>query len=171
MNPALPVFLRLAAISGARRGELCALRWRNLDLEAGVLHIGGALVQVGNDIIEKDTEIHAERRVSIDKRTVELLTEYRSMFQSLLDVAEVRLSNDAFVFSHALDGAEPRRPNYVTLAFGRLANEQGLTGVRLNDLRHFAATTMLVDGVDVPRPPGASATPRRRRRSTSTPTS
>jgi len=47
VNPALPVFVRLAAVSGARRGELCALRWRNLDLDAGVLHIGAAGASCG----------------------------------------------------------------------------------------------------------------------------
>jgi integrase len=36
---AAPVFLRIAATTGARRGELCALRWRDVDLEQGTLHI------------------------------------------------------------------------------------------------------------------------------------
>jgi integrase len=56
---------------------------------------------------------------------------------------------EGFAFSHDPGGAEPWRPNYATLAFGRLADEQGLKGVRLHDLRHFAATTMLVSGIDI----------------------
>jgi len=149
VNPALPVFLRLAAVTGARRGEMCALRWRNIDFEAASLHIAGALVEVHGKVIEKDTKTHAERRMSLDERTLAVLAEYRDMLQSLHDVAQVRFNADSFVFSHDPLGAEPWRPNYITLAFSRLAKEHGLKGVRLHDLRHFAATTMLVNGVDV----------------------
>jgi putative hydrolase of the HAD superfamily len=37
----------------------------------------------------------------------------------------------------------------VTLAFGRLREELGLTGVRLHDLRHFNATSLLSNGTDI----------------------
>jgi integrase len=66
VNAALPAFLRLAAVTGARRGELCALRWRHLDLEAASVHIAGSIVEVRGDVIEKDTKTHAERRVSLE---------------------------------------------------------------------------------------------------------
>ena len=69
VNPALPAFIRLAAASGARRGELCALRWRNIDLAGRSLHIAGAIVQINQTVIEKDTKTHAERRVSLDDAT------------------------------------------------------------------------------------------------------
>ena len=53
------------------------------------------------------------------------------------------------VFSHAPAADMPWQPNYVTRAFGRLATELDLDGLRLHDLRHFAATTMLINGIDV----------------------
>lgn len=43
----------------------------------------------------------------------------------------------------------PGGPNYVTLAFGRLRDELGLTGLRLHHLRHFSATQLLALGVDI----------------------
>jgi integrase len=113
------------------------------------LHIEHALVEAGGVLIEKDTKTHAERRMSLDERTMEVLTGHREMLQSLLDTADVRLSDGAFVFSHEPDGTQPWRPSYVTLAFSRLAKQRGLDGLWLHDLRHFAATTMLVNGVDV----------------------
>ena len=149
VNPGLPVFLRLAAVSGARRGELCALRWRHIEFEARSLHIEGSLVEVGGTLIEKDTKTHAERRISLDDRTLEVLAAHRMKLQSLLETARTTLSAEAFVFSHDPEGAHPWRPNYTTLAFGRLARQRGLAGLRLHDLRHFAATTMLANGVDV----------------------
>lgn len=52
------------------------------------------------------------------------------------------------MFSHRPDGLIPWYPNYTTLSFARLAEREGMGHVRLHDLRHFAATTMLVSGVD-----------------------
>jgi integrase len=149
VNDGLGLFIRLAAVSGARRGELCALRWRHVDLEHAELHVEGSLVEVGRDLIEKDTKTHAERRVSLDTGTVDALRAYRSSVEEILAVAEARRSDEGFIFSHEIDGSRPWRPNYVTLAFSRLARAHGLAGLRLHDLRHFAATTMLTAGVDV----------------------
>jgi integrase len=149
VNHALPVFLRIAATTGARRGELCALRWRDIDLDRGILHISGALVQVKRELIEKDTKTHAERSMTLDAGSVEVLAEHRDEVERAIAFAGASLSPDAFVFSHGPDGLEPWRPNYVTLAFVRLTRREGLEGLRLHDLRHFAATTMLVSGVDV----------------------
>ena len=140
VNPALPVLFRLAAISGARRGELCALRWRHLDLERGVLHIAGALGQTPAGLVERATKTHAERRLSLDAGTIEALERMRPA------AADVR---DRFVFTHDPDGSRPWRPDYLTLAFRRLAQQLGFPQLRLHDLRHFAATTMLVNGIDV----------------------
>jgi integrase len=139
VNPALPVFLRLAAISGARRSELCALRWRHIDPDGGLLHIAGALGQTRDGLVERATKTHAERRLSLDPGTIEAL-------ESLRPLANDR---DRFVFSHDPDGTRPWRPDYVTLAFARLTQRLGLQQLRLHDLRHFAATTMLVNGIDV----------------------
>ena len=61
----------------------------------------------------------------------------------------MQLALDAFVFSHQPDAREPWKPNYVTLAFGRLAKLSGFPDLRLHDLRHYAATTMLVSGIDI----------------------
>lgn len=53
------------------------------------------------------------------------------------------------VFSHDPKGLTPWRPDYATLAFARLADQLGIAKVGLHDLRHFAATTMLLNGIDV----------------------
>ncbi len=57
---------------------------------------------------------------------------------------------DGFIFSDSPDGQSPWRPGRVTLAFTRLCRQMGIVGVRLHDLRHFAASRMLGAGVPVP---------------------
>ena len=148
INPGLPVFLRLAAATGARRGELCALRWREVDLGARQLTIGRALAQVGRQVIEKGTKTHATRRIGLDAGTIDALQAHRRRAEELARQAGRRLPADAFVFSHAVDGTSPWRPGYVTVAFTRLRNELGVP-VRLHDLRHFTATRLLAAGTDV----------------------
>ena len=60
-----------------------------------------------------------------------------------------KLPAKAYVFSDSSDGSVPWRPNRVTHAFVHLCNEVDVSGVRLHDLRHFAATRLLAAGVPV----------------------
>ena len=45
VNSSLPIFLRLAAVTGARRGEVCALQWRHVDFHRQTLHIAGQVAR------------------------------------------------------------------------------------------------------------------------------
>lgn len=76
-DPDFAVLLRLAAATGARRGELCALRWRHVDLDGGSLFIEHAIIDTPAGPVEKDTKTHASRRVSLDPETVDVLRAYK----------------------------------------------------------------------------------------------
>ncbi len=150
VNPVLPVFLRVAAATGARRGELCALRWADVDLAGRSLAICHSMAHTrSRGVVEKDTKSHAERRLSLDPGTVELLAAHLRASQALVERCGGTLVDGAFVFSHEVDGSEAWRPDYVSLAFTRLRNACGLDAVRLHDLRHFNATALLAAGTDV----------------------
>ncbi|HXN59494.1 MAG TPA: site-specific integrase [Acidimicrobiales bacterium] len=147
-NPELGCFLHLAAVTGARRGELCALRWT--DFDRGSLQISRSVYGSRQDELrEKGTKTHAVRRVSLDPQSVDRLAELRKSSRQQARSCGVVLSEDAFVFSDDPDGSRPWRPGRVTLAFRRLCDEVGVPTVRLHDLRHFAATQLLAAGVPV----------------------
>jgi integrase len=149
-NPSLGCFLRLAATSGARRGELCALRWKHVDLDNGVLLIERSIVEDGKgNLVEKDTKTHAARRLRLDAGTLDRLRQRRAEREGYGTELRRLVHENDYVFSRGAAGTTPWRPGYVTLAFCRVRNEVGLTGVRLHDLRHFAATTLLSGGKDV----------------------
>lgn len=143
VNPLLPVFLRLAAVTGVRRGELCALRWRHLDHERHVLHIAGQVAHTAAGLVERPTKTHAERRIALDPTTLDLLQQLRTTQPGDWP------SRDRYIFSHDPNGTSPWRPDYATLAFARLVAQIGIPQIRLHDLRHFAATTMLLNHIDV----------------------
>ena len=99
--------------------------------------------------MEKDTKTHAERRLSLDASTVAVLTEHHATVADFIERCGGELETDAFVFSHEPDASTPWRPDYVSLAFTRLREACGLPDVRLHDLRHFNASTLLAEGTDL----------------------
>ena len=117
-DPDLGMLLLVGAVTGARRGELCALRWSDIDLVKGSVLIDRALIDVGGRVGEKDTKTHAARRLRLDAATVEALVEYRAATEQRAAVVGTTLIPDAFAFSHAADGSMPIRPAKVT-GFGR----------------------------------------------------
>jgi integrase len=147
-DPDFGCFLRLAVVTGARRGEVCALRWT--DIDGPSLHISRSVFgSREEDLQEKDTKTHATRRITLDQRTLEALEAQKARSRGRSASCGVKLARDAFLFTGEPDGSVPWRPGRVTLAFRRLCDEAGIEPVRLHDLRHFAATQMLAAGVPV----------------------
>ena len=148
-NPDVACFLRLAAVTGARRGELCAIRWQDFD-KGATLAIKHSIVDGRRDeLIEKGTKTHASRKVVIDALTMRVVDSQRQRCEERSKASGKKFSRSNFVFASSLDGSVPWRPHRVTLAFKRLCDELGISGVRLHDLRHFTATQMLASGVPV----------------------
>ena len=75
-HPVLALYLWLVAITGARRGELCALQVRDVDLASGVLHIAFNYVVVGGQRVRKDTKTHQDRYLAIDPVTCAMISEH-----------------------------------------------------------------------------------------------
>ena len=87
-DPKFGTFVRLAAATGARRGELCALRWGSIDLDRGSLRIvASAYVEPGVGVLTKATKNHSVRDVNLDAETVRRRFYYTP---SELPVASVR---------------------------------------------------------------------------------
>lgn len=146
----LATFVRLAAVTGARRGELCGLRWSDVDLAHGSLSITRSVIGMRNDaLIVKDTKTHAGRRIALDPETVDSLARQRQRHEARALVAEVQLADGAYIFTTTIDGSRPRRPDGMSLAFIRLRRRAGVKELPLHSLRHFAATRMLAAGVPV----------------------
>jgi integrase len=148
-DPELAAFVVLAAATGARRSEVLALRWRDVDLDAGIVRIGRAIVMGPSGPVEKDTKTHAARKVSLDPTTLAMLRQHRELVVDRAAQCRVKIRPTAFVFSQEVDGSEPWRPDSTTRAFARLCRRAGLDGIRLHDLRHYVATRLLASGVDV----------------------
>jgi integrase len=98
-SPEWGLYLWLAVVSGARRGEMLALRWSHLDLDEGVMEVRRNYVW-GR---EKDRQNHQIRRLSIDAATVELLREHQAECEKQFAPVGEKLNQSTFVFSAAPD--------------------------------------------------------------------
>jgi len=148
-DPDFGVYLWLLATTGCRRGEGCALRWKDVSWDTGELLIRRNIAHVGRDIVEKGTKTHQSRRVAIDASTLDLLRQHQLRCRELALRVGVRLDDDAFLFSEEPDFATPWRPDVCTNRFGRLRATLDLESVRLHDLRHFSATELGQSGTPI----------------------
>jgi integrase len=149
-DPDFGCYLLLAATTGARRGEMCALRWSDVDLKRGTLTISKAVVEADHSVlVEKDTKTHSSRKIALDATSVTALKDLRKRSEARAKDCGHTLSASAHVFSPEPDGSRAWPPNDVTKRFIRVRNGAGLESVRLHDLRHFAATRMLAAGVPI----------------------
>ena len=149
-DPELGLFLMLAVILGSRRGELCSLRWTDVDFDHGEVLIDSGVIYVpGRPLIDQDrTKNYTKRRVAVGPATLELLRAHRVEQAKAALAAGVSLAPDAYVFSHQPDGSKPIRPDGVSHRFSKLAQRLGVR-CRLHDLRHFMVTQLVAAGVDV----------------------
>ena len=88
-DPRLAPLLMLAALTGMRRGELCALRWTDVDLERGELDVSRSVVVVPGGLAEKTTKTDRSRTVALDDVGVALLTRHRAKVDEWAQQAEV----------------------------------------------------------------------------------
>lgn len=148
-DPDLGRFLHVAASTGARRGEICALRWRNLDAKLKTLTIERSIIEIPGGITEKDTKNHANRRMALDPGTLSVLEEQRRDALKRAAQSSAKLTDESFIFSREPDGLIPWIPGNVTKRFQSLRRALGYDSMRLHDLRHFTATRLMAAGVPV----------------------
>ncbi|MBD3147866.1 site-specific integrase [Microbispora camponoti] len=148
-------FFRLAAYSGARRGELCNLRWADVDLDVPQFRVTGSSAVIDGERIEGTTKSGRSRVVSLDAETAEILRAHRkSQTAERLRLGESWKGTADYVFTTGW--GEPIYPDTVSSlmptlikAYNDTKPKKPLPRARLHDLRHIHATTLLLAGVPV----------------------
>jgi integrase len=129
-----------------RRGEVLALRWRNVDLDRGVVRVVESLEQTKAGLRFKSPKTDKARAITLPAfATDELRARRRQQAEELLAIG-IRLSGETLLCARG-DGL-PMQPRSLTHEFTRLVGRmKDLPRVRYHDLRHSHATQLLAAGV------------------------
>jgi integrase len=156
----------VAAFTGARRNEIPALRWDDLDGAAKTLRIERAAEETekhGLRIKGPKTE-RGKRTITIDDDLIALLVAERERHLRIIagvpdgiavDLSLVKLPAGALMFPNPPAPGEDfsflklRNPRNTTKEFMRRAAKLGFRGLRLHDLRGTHETLLLDAGVPV----------------------
>jgi integrase len=148
VDQVLATAIALAALTGARRGELAALRWSDVDLLAGRVRIARSLTVVGGTAHEGPTKTHQVRDIALEDAGVRLLRDHWEYMRDLSKRAESPLVEDPFILSENANGGLNVGPDLITHRFASLTRRLGMA-FRFHDLRHFSVSTLIAAGVDV----------------------
>jgi integrase len=149
-QPVLAAAIAVAATTGVRRGELVGLRWDDIDLKSGTLHVRRAVKHDdGPGWVVGLPKAHQKRTIALDSFTLAVLKEHRTRVEMWAAQAAVALDQDGYVLTFDPSATAPMKPDSFGQAFRRLCRAAGIEGVSLHTLRHFSASVLVASGWDV----------------------
>ncbi len=133
----LPVFI--CAYLGLRRGELCGLRWSDVDLEHKTITIENTRTQAGKKEIEKGTKTASSTRTLYLPDTLcDMLKAAKENQQACR--AEYKNAYDDNDYVVVMEDGRPFRPNYLSELFSKFLTDNDLPKIVLHELRHTFAS-------------------------------
>lgn len=133
----LPVFI--CAYLGLRRGELCGLRWSDVDIEHKTITIENTRTQAGKKEIEKGTKTASSTRTLYLPDTLcDMLKAAKEHQQACR--AEYKNAYDDNDYVVVMEDGRPFRPNYLSELFGKFLVDNDLPKIVLHELRHTFAS-------------------------------
>ncbi|MDY4719219.1 MAG: tyrosine-type recombinase/integrase [Collinsella sp.] len=152
-NPASAIGIKLALFTGMRAGEICGLKWNDVDFKHRVVHVRRAIGRDESGSYVKETKNGGSRRdIPMTETVCEMLRQYREQLSQRLSEADIRLDGSMYVLGDP--NGSYLTPRLLSTSFWRRAKRLELKGSQgkrptFHDLRHTFATTAIAEGVDV----------------------
>lgn len=147
-GPSLGRFITLAALTGARRGELLGLRNSNVDERQALLVIERSVISVKGQPVVKSTKTGQSRTISLDQLSMETLVAQREEIESLAREGGFIQDPNPYFFAADPTGTKSIHPDWPSHVFRKVCDSLSLP-YHLHELRHFSATQLIAAGVDV----------------------
>lgn len=147
----------IALYMGLREGEICALRWGDVDLKRREMHVQRAIGRGdGGDYEKVPKTKSSDRRLIIPESLIKPLTERRARMRSELNALGIKKTPDEFARHYVIGDVNGRflSPATIGRQWSVLADNLGFFGTQgrpctFHDLRHSFATAAIAAGVDV----------------------
>ncbi|MCF6413166.1 tyrosine-type recombinase/integrase [Collinsella tanakaei] len=166
-DDSVSIAIRLALYTGMREAEICGLRWRSVDIEAGTLKVVESLGKARKDDIRRfgeRVEVYSGvylkrpkndgsvRTITYPASVARALKSRRAAMQAECMAAGIPFNDSLFVCG-TVDG-KPMHPHNLWRRWNGLVTAMGLVGTQgktptFHDLRHTYATAAIAGGIDV----------------------
>ena len=151
------VAISLALYTGMREGEVCGLRWADVDFKTKTLHIRRTIARDGSRTYVKEPKTaRSMRNIPIDQSLSDLLTTRKEAVNAECTVAGIKFSEDMYVVGGIGDGVAYAYmdPHFLWQSWKAIAKSLDLKGTQgkvptFHDLRHTYATAAIANGADV----------------------
>lgn len=138
------IAVKLGIATGARIGEILALRWCDIDFNKSVVCINQALTNTGNTKLPKNGNT---RDITIDSPTLKILEKWQTIQKEALETIGINQSKETPVCCSDV-GIYSDVPNFETW-FGKFRARVGFPDLRFHELRHTQATQLINNGMDI----------------------
>lgn len=140
--------VHLFVVSGARRGELLALKWHNIDFDRKQIKIDSSLMYIPETgLRDGPTKTRNTRFVPLPAETFTILRKYRLWQLERRMLYGDQWQESPYVFTGERGG--PMYPTSINAWLRRFADRHGLPHINPHAFRHTAASIMISEGVDI----------------------
>ncbi|KIL80154.1 tyrosine-type recombinase/integrase [Bacillus badius] len=139
------IAFHLAITTGMRRGEILGLRWKDIDLEKGVLYVRQTLSKDEKQFLTGAKTISGVRSIKLSKETVVILKKHKATISKAKLKCGPAYEDYDLVICTA--GGTPVNPENLKRSYMQLIQQAGVPKIRFHDLRHTHATMLLSQGV------------------------
>ena len=137
----------LGLATGARRGELLALQWPDIDFETGLMNVTKSLEQTKAGLRVKSTKSEKPRRFAVPAGALDALREHQAEQDRNRSLFGADYQDNQLVFCQPAGGYYS--PDRVGARVVELMKKAGLEGVSLHSLRHTHVSELLSKGVPI----------------------
>lgn len=139
-----PAF-HLAITTGMRRDEILGLRWKDVDLDKGILYVRQTLSKDGKKFLSGAKTDSSVRSIKLSNETIAVLRKHKArVAREKLQLGPDYVDYDLVICTSK---GTPVNPENLKRTFERLIKEARVPKIRFHDLRHTHATMLLAQGV------------------------
>lgn len=140
------LFLMVCFATGCRRGELTALKWKNIDWNQHTIDIKESFVEGDDGVVLKDPKSYTSiRQIPLSDSVI------RELKSGYLHYKEKRLSygkgfqDKGFIFCR--ENGEPYKPHTISQRYGRFLKRNGFRHIKFHNTRVSLASILIYNNV------------------------